>query len=186
VGIPLFIYAYPLLRGWFGVEFAENGIWVLRILFFHQWFNINHCIGGYILKGIGKLTELLRYAWICSALNIVISLLLIYKFKLIGVALGTTLPFILFEGYILKHLLRHLAVGFKQYFNNIIFPIYLPIFVVITLCWTFFRVNTLNLIGTILGIILTSVGLFAIYIFSLNRDEKKPLLFFLEKYICVR
>jgi len=179
LGLPLFIYTFPILNSWFGKEFASSGAIVLSILLFHQWFNINHSAGLHVMKGLGRIKELLIYSWLCSIINVALSFFLIKKYGLVGVALGTTVPFVLFECYLLGSMLRHLKIKWSEYFKRILFPIYFPVIIVLVIHFWFFNVDSFNLITTAGAFVFTSVGIFLTYLIGLNAEEKGPIIYIL-------
>lgn len=176
IAIPLFIYAYPLLNNWFDKDFAHYGAIVLYILFLHQWFEINHAVGVHMLEGLGKVRELLIHSWACAILNLILSLILIQRFGLSGVALGTTIPFIVFEFYLLNKLLKHLKVSWPEYLRAIILPVYLPLPIILMAYFLFIPVSKFGIITTLLGMFLTGLCLSIFYFVGMTEKEKAPLL----------
>src|SRR3989339_575498 len=148
-------------------------------LLFHQWFNINHSAGLHVMKGLGRIKELLIYSWLCSIINVALSFFLIKKYGLVGVALGTTVPFVLFECYLLGSMLRHLKIKWSEYFKRILFPIYFPVIIVLVIHFWFFNVDSFNLITTAGAFVFTSVGIFLTYLIGLNAEEKGPIIYIL-------
>ena len=173
ISLPLLIYAKPILMHWLGHIYADKGGIVLQILLLHQWFNINHTAGFHILRGMGKLRVMTLYGWICAIFNLVLSLALIKTLKIIGVALGTSIPFWCLEAFILTYILRTLGINWKIYLRYVVIRTYVPALFILTLGFIFAPNENIALGSTIIGVIgITCLSLLLFAIFGLDNADR--------------
>jgi O-antigen/teichoic acid export membrane protein len=106
----LILLAGPILELWLGPRFAE-GQWALIILVSYWYLNANTIVAGGMLVAHGHAGWLVRYSWAGAALSLTLSLILTPLFGLEGVALGTTVGYVLMFPLFMYLTLRALPVG---------------------------------------------------------------------------
>ncbi|HET9086827.1 MAG TPA: hypothetical protein VFN53_04850 [Acidobacteriaceae bacterium] len=88
-GLPLLLYGYPILSLWVGVDYGRHSIVLLKVLTLANM--IRQCMLPYAIVVAGN--GLQRHAWLATlteaAVNLVLSLILGYRFGARGVAAGT-------------------------------------------------------------------------------------------------
>ncbi len=92
--ITLMILAKPLLAFWLGKKFAVAGT-AATILLGYWLISVNQAVPSQLLVASGHARWLAKYAWIVAVANLSMSILLTWRYGLIGVVLGTAIPFVL-------------------------------------------------------------------------------------------
>jgi O-antigen/teichoic acid export membrane protein len=87
----LFLWGGRLIRLWVGQDFGYS-IVILQVLLIGHLLSFIQGIGGEILLGVGRHRFFALLSLIGAAVNIVLSIILVQKVGLIGVAWGTTIP----------------------------------------------------------------------------------------------
>ncbi|MCX5699838.1 MAG: oligosaccharide flippase family protein [Candidatus Omnitrophica bacterium] len=90
----------PLIGLWMGQKYASSAT-ILMILVIPQLLSISQYMSSVILQGIGKLKTFTTFILLEALANLILSLILIKHYGLIGVALGTAIPFIINKAIIL-------------------------------------------------------------------------------------
>lgn len=114
------------LAHWMGDEYAEKGALVLYIMaaaYMVQWLNP---FSNRFLTGVGKHGIMAKIGIVNSLLNLGISLVLVRYFGKEGVALGTLLPALLFEPYLLYKTCKLLDSSILHYARQVFLPQILP------------------------------------------------------------
>jgi len=87
------VLAGPVLEVWLGKEF-RSGAWTMAILLAYWLVTGSVGVGAAIVIAAGRVRTLARYAWIAAIANLGISLALTPFIGLEGVAIGTTVPYL--------------------------------------------------------------------------------------------
>ncbi|MFZ5801424.1 MAG: polysaccharide biosynthesis C-terminal domain-containing protein [Candidatus Omnitrophota bacterium] len=121
VAIPLFIFiiitADRIVAFWMGKGF-ELSVVIIRVLA-PGWLLAVLCgVGGAVLQAEGKPEIEMRTSLLVAVLNVPISILLIYRFGFMGVALGTTLSFFFAAVYFYIRLHRELQIPADHFFKT--------------------------------------------------------------------
>ncbi len=177
LGTFVMFFAKDILSIWVGREYALYAIY-LQILVFHLFFNFLHQAGTQILVGMNKIKFILFYFILTLTFNLVLSILLIKKYQMLGVALGTTIPFVLFEFIFIKRMTSVFNITIKAFLKEAIFPNLSMLIVslsILTFLKAYFQVsNILELIFVGSVTVFTSLTIF--WIFGLGREEKRSFL----------
>ena len=113
----LMVLAKPIIAYWVGAEFAEY--YLVAEILLTAWFFVSD-MSDPILTGIGKIHFMLFFALLHSISNLILSIWLVGPFGLIGVALGTALPAVVFGPTIfLPYVLKTLKISFREFFREI-------------------------------------------------------------------
>ncbi len=123
--IPVLIFTKQILNIWVGAEYESAAIYA-QLLLLTAFFVLNHTASAQILTGIGKIKKITRYQIIVAIMNLVLSVILAKLIGLIGVILGTVIPFVLMEWFYIKISFQTLGVGVKEYFSQVLLKAYLP------------------------------------------------------------
>jgi len=96
IAIPALLLSKQILIYWMGKEF---GLYYLLVVVFilHHFFNFNHLFAYYLLVGMNKIRFSLWYYVGSALLNVILSIILVQKIGLIGVVLGTAIPYAILE-----------------------------------------------------------------------------------------
>jgi O-antigen/teichoic acid export membrane protein len=150
VGISLIFLAGPFLGFWVGEEFAEYAYLVLILSLAGM---IDTCTwpAGFVLQGMG----LPRFSGTMSILtgifNLVLSLILVRRLGLTGVALGTLIPTsIVCLGLVIPYTVRKIGVNAVDMTRQVLIPAFVPVLPLsLTVSWLHQNVPLIS-IGSIL------------------------------------
>lgn len=165
--------AKPILTAWVGEKYATFSLG-LQLLIAHSFFTFNHHAGSQILVGINKIRFILSYYLKVVVLNLVLSIILVRWIGWLGVVLGTTIPFVIFEFLYIRFLLYTLKVNWRYYVRNVILKTFPPIVIIaplILLIGNFVNLNNLLALA-ILGFINVLVYFTLFYFIGLDQNER--------------
>lgn len=176
--IGLSLLGLPFLSRWMGNEYAEQGKWVLYIFivaYLVQWLNP---FSLRLLTGIGRQGLLAKINSASAALNIVLSLILVKYLGKEGVALGTLIPFLIFEPLLLSYTCKLIGKGVTEYLREVVLPLIAPNALFAGLLWLLTTIIEPADYLAIFGIGLFSFSLYILlfYALSIKRAEKAFLL----------
>jgi O-antigen/teichoic acid export membrane protein len=114
LALPVIMFAEPVLVAWAGEDFADVAV-VAQILLISLVVNNNHLAAGSMLIGTGRVAPYakLHACWALS--NIILSVVLVQRFGLKGMALGTAIPIMLLEPLYVRIALREFSVPAAQF-----------------------------------------------------------------------
>ena len=92
--VTLMVVARPLLLRWLGPAYAAQTL-AAQVILSYWLVNANLPVGHAMLYGLGKIRALLVIVVTQTILNLVISIVLVQRIGIMGVVIGTALPFIL-------------------------------------------------------------------------------------------
>ncbi|GAH48260.1 unnamed protein product, partial [marine sediment metagenome] len=165
--------AKPILTAWVGEKYAPFSLG-LQILVAHLFFNFNHHAGSQILIGINKIRFILLYYLKVVILNLVLSVILVRWIGWLGVVLGTTIPFVIFEFSYIRFLLHTLNINWRYYVRNVILKTFPPIVIIVPLILVignFVNLNNLPVLA-IFGVIIVLVYFTLFYLMGLDHNER--------------
>jgi O-antigen/teichoic acid export membrane protein len=119
----LIFLAGPILEVWLGPRFVE-GQGALIILVSYWYLNANTIVAGGMLVAHGHAGWLVRYAWAGAAVSLTLSLIFTPLLGLEGVALGTTLGYVLLFPVFMWFTLSRLPVGLGSLARQAWLPAY--------------------------------------------------------------
>lgn len=168
----------PFIARWIGPEYAENGRWVLYIFaaaYLVQWLNP---FSNRLLTGIGKQAILAKISTVSAISNLILSVILVQIMDKEGVALGTLIPYLVFEPVILYYTCKYIDRNMWQYLREVVRPLIIPNMAFIAILWLIisnFKVESyLAMLSTAVAAVPIYVILF--YAFSVGKDEQKFII----------
>jgi O-antigen/teichoic acid export membrane protein len=130
VGYPVTVAAIllgpPFIRLWMGAEYAEASRGVLIILAVGLFGSFTEYVAAHALYGLSKHRANVWYTSMECVVNLGMSLLLVRRYGIYGVALGTTVSIFLREAAFTPAYLRILRVHWYTYVWRAILPVFLP------------------------------------------------------------
>lgn len=174
--VALVILARPLLTRWLGPEF--NVMTVGAQLYVSYWLlNANTVVAGAILMGTDKMRFVMWYTLAGALANLVLSVVLVQYLGIIGVIIGTIVPYYVGFPIYMWFVSRLLGFHLSTWLKRVILPTY-PWLIVPGLAAWAFRAGGLteSLVGVaIAGIV--SVGLYwvAVLAFALTTGERQDV-----------
>jgi O-antigen/teichoic acid export membrane protein len=174
--VSLIVLARPLLRAWLGDEFTAIAV-AAQLLVSYWLLNANTTVSGSILTGTGRLRFLLWYTVSVAAANVLLSVVLVHYVGILGVVLGTVIPYYVGFPVYMRYMLRQLHVAPRTWWRDVVARTY-PLLVLPALI-SFAGVQ-IGLTRSLLGVAtagLTSVGACwcAAYWLALIPSEREEL-----------
>ena len=164
LSLVLIVMGKPFLKLWMGEEFAYKSYNVLLIVTMPLVFSPSFFTIHALLKGLGRLKEITIFTMFQVLLSVILSIVFIKNLKLLGVALGFSIPYFLNYGIILPVLaLRILGIRFNDYINNVFVKSMIPaailFIILIILKNSYYPSNYIVLISEILfsGLVYLSI-----------------------------
>ncbi|MBA3746655.1 MAG: oligosaccharide flippase family protein [Solirubrobacterales bacterium] len=154
VTVVLMIVSAPLLDAWLGPEFREAAP-AMAILLSYWVVSSATGVGGAMLVARGRAKELTQVAWAAAVLNLTLSVALTPWLGLEGVALGTTIPYLVLYPFVMRLILRDFPVGFGRLARAALLPAY------VTATATTIAVGAVRLLAEpegVLPVVLTATG----------------------------
>ncbi|MEK6249136.1 MAG: polysaccharide biosynthesis C-terminal domain-containing protein [Planctomycetales bacterium] len=186
VAIPTGLWAADFYRLWVGEKYVQGGEFTSVAVVFHILLAAMACrllpvVGGQTLQAIRRVKPLAILAIIEAAANLVISIILVFHYGLIGVAVGTLISVVLFRTAAIPLLIgSELGVSLRTYFAACL---YRPLLVSVALglLLVLFKTNispAQSFFGLALnGIFAALAGVAVAVVFGLRRDERQRYVF---------
>jgi O-antigen/teichoic acid export membrane protein len=174
VSVGLIVFAEPLLRAWLGDLFAEQAIVAQVLVFPHVLVSLG-LMGDAIVTSQGRLKKRVPYILAQAILNVVLSLMLIPRFGVLGVALGTALAHLIDFPLHIRWLLKETRVSLAEWMREVIAPVY-PLLLVPLVLGSILARSPVS--ATVLGIFMAgivTVGAYwlALYFVGLSEWERE-------------
>ncbi len=119
LAVPVMLLSKEMLTIWMGNDYAQYHI-IVQILVIVLFFDFNNYLATQILIGMNKIKKFVKYYAIVAVLNLGLSLFLVQQgYGLKGVALGTTIPFIVMEVFFLRYIFRVLDIKWRTYAKQV-------------------------------------------------------------------
>ncbi len=119
LAVPLVFLSKGLLTIWMGDEYGQYYI-IIQILTISIFFDFNNYVATLILIGMNRIKKFVKYYGIVAVMNLGLSIFLVHQgFGLTGVALGTTIPFVLLEVLFLRHVFNVLGIKWRTYAKQV-------------------------------------------------------------------
>jgi O-antigen/teichoic acid export membrane protein len=121
-GISLVILAGPILTIWVGAAYADYA-YLVFILTLASFIDTHTWPAGSLLQGINRHRFTAVMALCTGITNLILSLVLVRQIGLLGVALGTLIPTIVFGlGFTIPYAMRVIGVTFREMTNQVLLP----------------------------------------------------------------
>jgi O-antigen/teichoic acid export membrane protein len=120
LAVPLIFLSKQILSVWMDPSYAQYYV-VVQILTISLFFAFNNYVATQILIGMNKIKKFVRLYGIIAVSNLALSILLVkLGYGLTGVALGTTIPFVVFEFFFLSHVFKVLNIKWGTYAKQVV------------------------------------------------------------------
>lgn len=173
VVVVLMVVARPLLQAWLGPIFAAEAI-AAQILISHQLLTSGTAVGDTIIIGLGKLPRRLPYLVGVAALNVVLSLALVRPLGILGVVLGTAIPWFIDYPLHMRLLLKTIDVPASQWARQTLLPTYpllvVPLGVSLALLATPLAATMLGI--AVIGVLSVGTYWLAVYLLGFTAQER--------------
>ncbi|MBI5742126.1 MAG: oligosaccharide flippase family protein [Nitrospirae bacterium] len=168
----------PFIALWMGSKYSSSSAPVLIILIISQLFELPQLISYSVLFGLSKHKKLSYASLISAIVNFLLSIILVRKFGLIGVALGTAIPQIVLYGifvpfYTNRNLKLSIRLFVRKTYMKVIIPAVL-LLIILKACLTYiYPTSYFLLLSEALTCAAIFIGLSCI--FSLDKQERNTL-----------
>lgn len=126
IALIMVILAKQILTVWIGATYAEYSYLVV-VLVTASLIDTSQWPAGFILQGMAKHHPLAIMTIASGVANLIISMLLVGRLNLMGVALGTLIPStIVCIGFVTPYAMRMIGVGLKEMYAKVLQPAILP------------------------------------------------------------
>lgn len=127
ISVVLVILTKPLLTAWVGEAYAEYSYLVL-ILIAASVIDTSQWPAGFVLQGMARHHPLAGMTIASGVSNLILSIFLVSRLGLTGVALGTLIPTtIICIGFVTPYAMRVIGVGVREMYAKVLLPSLLPI-----------------------------------------------------------
>jgi len=177
ISILAVIFGPAFISLWLGKEYGENSQLILLLLAIFTMLPFLDPVMERYLTAINKHAILAKLYPISALINLVASILLVNKFGIVGVALGSIIPLCILVPVYLVYSCKQLEITLYHYIKNVLVPLLVPNLVLVFLSFLMTNIYSfesyLSLIFVGLGLIIFYGG--ALWYLTLNRREKKVL-----------
>lgn len=126
MGCILFTLGQSIITAWVGPAYAGS-VPIVAILTLASLFDITMWTAGSILPAMARHQPLAISALCSAGLNLGLSIALVQRFGVVGVALGTLIPTAIeCIGFVLPYTMRVMGVGIAEALKEIFLPAFLP------------------------------------------------------------
>jgi O-antigen/teichoic acid export membrane protein len=167
VVIVLIVVARPLLQAWLGSDFAAYAV-SAQILISHQLLTSSTGVGDSMIAGLGQLKRRIPYVIGVALLNLTLSLILVQRLGILGVVLGTAIPYFIDFPFHMRLVLRAIDVPVARWLKETVLPTYPLLLVPLALSWA---LAMTPLSGSLLGVAVIgvlSVGVYWVAVYALG------------------
>lgn len=167
----------PFIQLWVGDEIAKSAQYLIYIICAFTVLPLFNPLSNRYLTAIDKHGFLAKWQPVTAIANLILSLFLVKPLGIIGVAIGSLLPALVFQPILLSVCCRHLDMSVAHYLKAVIFPWILPSAVMIfsmylLIEWLVIDNYTVLLFSAFLSTLLFFLsGLFC----SLSKKERKQI-----------
>lgn len=181
VGISMIFLAGPFLSVWVGPEFS-NYAYLVLILTLAGMIDTSTWPAGAVLQGMGLPKFSGRMSLISGVTNLILSVILVQRIGLAGVALGTLIPTtVICLGFVHPYVIRVIKLSVREVLYQVLSPALMP--VIPAAAAMYWLQNTLTLSSIVPILFIGAVGLLIYLLVYLcleaNRFEREVLMNFL-------
>lgn len=173
--VGMIVLGSPFIALWMGEFYAEQAEYLIIIFFVTLYFYSPHLISYAYLQAVDKHKFYSYLSVVIAILNLILSIILVQKYGLIGVAIGTAIPQIIFFGILVPFYTAKINRWsyFSYLFNTHVILIVPTALLFLGLYYLRELIYPESYITLLIESILVSlVYLITIYIFSFSKDEK--------------
>ncbi|HEX7128346.1 MAG TPA: polysaccharide biosynthesis C-terminal domain-containing protein [Thermodesulfobacteriota bacterium] len=176
VGVGVIVLAEPLLVSWVGPSVASSAP-VLQILALSMLVRVVQATGATILKGAGGHRYLAANNAAVAACNLALSVALVGRLGILGVALGTAVPVSVGSFFVVPRACRRLGVPASRFWREAIWPVLWPALPAAAALWVLRETLEPNHLVTVLasGGAAAALYLGLVYGFGLTPDARATL-----------
>jgi O-antigen/teichoic acid export membrane protein len=163
IGVYLLVAGPAFLAWWVGSEFEVPSGEVLQVLMLSFLFYLPvRGVALPVLMGLGKPKAPTIGLLVMGAINVVVSLSLVASMGILGVALGTAIPNVLFAAFVLAVACRELSIPIGEFLGYVVARAAAGVIVPLGILWLFRVTVGLDTLPKLVAAGLASVAAFAV------------------------
>jgi O-antigen/teichoic acid export membrane protein len=177
ISMILIVLGKPILTAWVGAEYGAYSYLVV-ILVTATLIDTSQWPAGFILQGMARHSPLAIMTIASGVSNLILSILLVTRLGLMGVALGTLVPTtIICLGFVTPYAMRVIGVPVKDIYLKVLHPTLLPV-IPMMLVMAALRewIHPVSFVWIIVIATLGSMVYLAIYLLMGGNDFEKKIL----------
>ncbi len=177
VVVALMIFARPIITQWLGPDFSSQSL-AAQILLSYQLLGVGAVVGESILVSRGHAKRRLFNAiFVVTLGNLVLSILLVQRIGILGVVIGTAVPWIIDFPMRLRVALTEVEVSFRDWLAHSAGPVYLSLGATVAVAFACYLTPLVNsLAGLMVAMVLAVAAAWVCLLaFALTRVEKDEL-----------
>ncbi|HET6351620.1 MAG TPA: oligosaccharide flippase family protein [Coriobacteriia bacterium] len=182
VVLALMIFARPLLLRWMGSDYIAVAL-AAQVMVAHQLLSAGVGVGDSMITGRGRAKARLPYIAAVAAGNLALSVALAKPLGVLGVVLGTAIPYLIEFPFHIRFLLKELDVPFRRWLKEVVLPVYplllVPLCVGVGITFTPLMHSLLG-VAVAMGATVASYWL-VIFAFALSDNERAEVRLVLSK-----
>lgn len=174
IGAGVCLVGSPFLGVWIGPEFAESADLLIFFLVLFTVFPFIDPFNSRYLTAVGKHGIFAKLTPVSALLNLVLSVLLVHKYGIMGVVLGSVIPVFIFVPIYLLYTCKQLEVSVWDYLRECIFPTLLPTILMIVSVLAYRVELGMDSYGKIIGAVVTGILVYVplFWLLTLNKTER--------------
>ncbi|MGB4593269.1 MAG: oligosaccharide flippase family protein [Coriobacteriia bacterium] len=181
VVVGLMILAKPIILHWLGPTFAAQSL-AAQVLLSYQLLHVGPVIGESILISRGHARRrLFNSIFVVTLGNLVLSIVLVQKIGIMGVVIGTAVPWIIDFPARMHVCLTEVGVSFWDWLKRSAGPVYLSLIATVAVAFACYLTPLVNSMLGLAGALALSVGaawvaLIALALTPVEKDELRTLV----------
>ncbi len=179
VGLCLLVYGKPFIAAWMGVDYIDAYV-PLFLLIIGTTVDLAQAPSVGFLYGIARHKFYAYCNSVEAVLNLSLSLLLVSKYKMLGIALGYAIPMIVMRLFVQPfYVCKCLKMPYKDYYYSVLGKAFAKIALVFALSWWLFSRHFIGvgIIGLAPPIAITVILTLGISLFWVLDSQEKKWLF---------
>jgi O-antigen/teichoic acid export membrane protein len=180
VVVGLMILAKPILAAWLGPEFARQAL-AAQILLSYQLLAVGCVVGEAILIGRGHAQRrVFNSVFVVTLGNLVLSIMLVQRMGILGVVIGTAVPWVVDFPMRLRVALTEVDVSLGDWFKRSAGPVYLSLVATALVAYAAYLTPLVNSLLGLAVVLMVSIAaswafLAAFTLSPVERDELRDL-----------
>lgn len=126
IAVGIMIVGAPFIGLWIGPEFEQNGQWIINYLVVFTVLPLLDPFNSRYLTAINRHGIFARLAPVAAVINLSLSIALVHRFGILGVAFASTVPAFIFVPIYLRYTCRQLGLPVSRYLIESLLPCAVP------------------------------------------------------------
>jgi O-antigen/teichoic acid export membrane protein len=164
IAIPVLLLSGEILTYWMGPDFAAYSYLVV-VFVSYLFLRYNDLFAYFLLVGMDRTRFLVGFYVLSAVTNVCLSLILVQRIGVLGVVLGTAIPYFVFEPFLLRYVLRVFGVPLGSYCRQVLWKTYLPAVICGVLSYLVIRLYVIDSLWDV-GFLIGAMGIGYMLLFA--------------------